>query len=106
MEEKFTSVASALCPERDYVIQKDRPVYFTSELSRLIQARDSLLKKARVSRSQGKRKKKKLWNKAAQKRNEVRYLLKSTKREHVMSSMELNRNNPKKILAVSKFPLK
>lgn len=94
MEDNFTTVAVALCPERDYVIKRDRPAYFTTEISNLIQSRDSLFKKARSTADP--QKKRKLWQKAIKKRNEVRSRLKQTKRDHVRLCMDQNRGDPKK----------
>lgn len=62
MEEKFVEVADALCPERVYAIKKDRPDYFTAEISNLIQTRDGLFKEARAETYNYK--KRKLWQNA------------------------------------------
>lgn len=94
LDKKFTAVSDTLCPVRDFVIKNDRPVYFTTELSNLIQTRDNLYKKARAITNRDERKK--IWKKALKKRNEVRTKLRTLKRAHVMTTFEENKKKPKK----------
>lgn len=81
MEKSFTTVATALCPKRDFVIKRERPDYFTSDIGNLIQTRDRLFKKARVATC--KNKKRQLGQKATKKRKEVRLHIKQA---HVMGT--------------------
>lgn len=78
LESRFITIANRLCPVRYYEIRKERPQYFTNEISSLIQERDQLFKRARTSSNQNN--KTRLWQKAIKEGNEVRTRLKSAKK--------------------------
>lgn len=94
METKFVRVAETLCPERDFEIRKNQPVYFNSNISNQIVKRDQLFKEAWLANDKTKREK--LWSKATRKRQEIKSLLRKAKRNYVTSELETHKNNPKK----------
>lgn len=90
LETAFIRVADEVCPLKTFEIKKDRPSYFTDEISATISERDLLYKKARRNQS------KTLWKKAILKRKEVKLLIKRAKRDYVRENIEGCKTNVKK----------
>lgn len=90
---RYDEVNDKLCPIREYKIKRDRPEYFTTEISNLILTRDKLFKKARTTPDKAKQKI--LWKKAVIKRKAVRSSIREAKRKYVTSTLEENKKNPK-----------
>lgn len=94
MNQQFTSITEKLCPLREYTIRKDRPEYFTPEISNQILNRDRLFKKSRNTLNRERRRS--LWLKAISKRSLVRSLIRREKRIYITKRFNESRNNPKK----------
>lgn len=94
LEKNFVTMANVICPEREFKIRKDRPTYFTSNVSKQIAKRDRLFREAKLSNDKHKRKC--LWSKATKKRQEVKSLLRRAKRDFITSELERHKKDPKK----------
>lgn len=78
MEKEFMKVVDDLGPVKEFNISRNRPDYFTGEISNCIRKRDNLFSRARNCKNEAQTKE--LWHRAVKKRNEMRRLLRKLKR--------------------------
>lgn len=81
METAFITVANLVCPVRNFNIKRDRPNYFTDEVTNIIRECDILFKLARGSDDEA------LWSNATKKCKEAKIVIKRAKRDYVSESL-------------------